>query len=42
MSQKGLEFAPAVTGDEAGYMALYNYLLAYSNSIGGVGSPRDE
>jgi len=42
MSQKGLEFAPAVTGDEAGYMALYNYLLAYSNSIGGPGSTRDE
>lgn len=34
MRSKGLEFAPAVTGDEASYMALYNYLQAYTNSLG--------
>jgi len=42
MASKGLEFAPAVTGDEASYMALYNYLLAYANSVGAAPGGRDE
>jgi hypothetical protein len=33
MSDKGLEIAPAVNGDEPAYVALYNYLTAYYNSI---------
>jgi len=42
MASKGLEFAPAVGGDESSYIALYNYLLAYANSIGGPPAPGQE
>jgi hypothetical protein len=38
MVKAGLEFAPATDGDEAAYVALYNSLLAYTQSIG-PGSP---
>src|SRR5262249_13455342 len=30
MRKRGLRFAPAVSGDEAAYQALYNGLAAYS------------
>jgi hypothetical protein len=32
MSSKGLTFAPAVTGDESAYLALYRGLVNYDNS----------
>jgi hypothetical protein len=35
MAQKGLKFAPATSGDEAAYSALYNYLVGYSLQTGG-------
>lgn len=33
LGSKGLEFAPAVNGDEAAYMALYNALVAYAGTL---------
>jgi hypothetical protein len=33
MAKQGLSFAPAVSGDEAAYHALYNALLAYDGSM---------
>jgi hypothetical protein len=33
MSNNGLRFAPAVTGDEAAYAALYNALAAYRHGV---------
>lgn len=36
MNQKGLEFAPAVPGDEAIYRALFNSLAAYDDAISRV------
>ena len=29
MTKEGLQFAPAVAGDEAGYLALHRALVAY-------------
>jgi hypothetical protein len=34
MYNSGIEFAPATNGDEAAYVALYNSLLAYAQSVG--------
>jgi hypothetical protein len=33
MSEKGLMFAPAVPGDEAAYVALYNAMVAFDNGM---------
>jgi hypothetical protein len=42
MYGSGLEFAPATDGDEAAYVALYNSLLAYAQSVGlGGGTSRN-
>jgi hypothetical protein len=38
MYGSGMEFAPATDGDEAAYVALYNSLLAYAQSVG-LGRP---
>jgi hypothetical protein len=34
MAQNGLRFAPATTGDEGAYQALYRQLADYSNAAG--------
>jgi hypothetical protein len=34
MYGSGVQFAPATNGDEAAYVALYNSLLAYAQSVG--------
>jgi hypothetical protein len=35
MTTKGLTFAPAVSGDEAAYTALYPALLQYDYAVNG-------
>jgi hypothetical protein len=39
MASKGLSFAPAASGDETAYLALYNYLVGFDNSLVPPASP---
>lgn len=38
MTLQGLQFAPALPGDDPSYRTLYNYLVAYDNAVQLVGS----
>jgi hypothetical protein len=41
MTKKGLTFAPAVSGDEAAYQALYNALASYNRAAHRAASSKD-